>query len=85
MRGFRAVYLGVFFNVMIMATVCLAAVKLGGIAFGWTPLQALLLASLITVVYSLLGGFLGVLATDLFQFVVAMIGSAWSGTWPNTS
>lgn len=75
LRGFRAVYLGVFFNVMIMATVCLAAVKLGGIAFGWTPLQALLLASLITVVYSLLGGFLGVLATDLFQFVVAMIGS----------
>src|SRR5690606_27078652 len=30
LRGFRALYLGVFFNVMIMANVCLAAIKLGG-------------------------------------------------------
>jgi Na+/proline symporter len=81
LRGFRAVYLGVFFNVMIMATVCLAGVKLGSVALGLTPLQTLLGASLVTVAYSMLGGFVGVLATDLFQFVVAMAGSVGAAIW----
>ena len=49
LRGFRAVYLGFFFNVMIMANVCLAAVKLGGIALGLSPVETLLIASLVTV------------------------------------
>ncbi|MDX1939317.1 MAG: sodium:solute symporter family protein [Saprospiraceae bacterium] len=75
LRGFRAIYLGVFFNVMIMATVCLAGIKIGGVMLGLSPTQTLLLATSVTVIYSVIGGFAGVIWTDFFQFVIAMIGS----------
>ncbi len=75
LRGFRAIYLGVFFNVMIMAAVCLAAIKIGGILFGLAPWQCVLYASIITVIYSAFGGLKGVIFTDFLQFIVAMIGS----------
>jgi SSS family solute:Na+ symporter len=75
LRGFRALYLGVFFNVAIMATVSLAAIKIGGIMFKFTPVQTLLIAAAITVVYSALGGLTSVLLTDFFQFIIAMIGA----------
>ncbi|WP_111669343.1 sodium:solute symporter family protein [Algoriphagus litoralis] len=75
LRGFRAIYLGLFFNVVIMATVSLAAIKIGGVMLGLTPVQTLLIASIVTVVYSSLGGLKGVLLTDFFQFFIAMIGS----------
>ena len=78
LRGFRSLYLGVFFNVMIMANVCLAAIKLGGVALGLAPWETLLLASLITVAYSSLGGLRGVLITDFVQFAIAMVGSVWA-------
>ena len=75
LRAFRAIYLGVFFNVVIMATVSLAAIKIGGVMLGLSPIQTLLIASLVTVVYSSLGGLKGVLLTDFFQFFIAIIGS----------
>ncbi len=75
LRGFRALYLGLFFNVVIMATVSLAAIKIGGVMLGLTPIQTLLIASIVTVAYSSLGGLKGVLLTDFFQFFIAMIGS----------
>ena len=75
LRGFRALYLGVFFNILIMASVSLAMIKIGGVMLGWTPLQTLLAASIITVAYSSLGGLRGVLITDFFQFGIAMIGA----------
>jgi Na+/proline symporter len=75
LRAFRAIYLGVFFNVVIMATVSLAAIKIGGVMLGLSPIETLLLASVVTVVYSSLGGLKGVLLTDFFQFFIAMIGS----------
>ncbi|MEP2935497.1 MAG: sodium:solute symporter family protein [Gilvibacter sp.] len=78
LRGFRALYLGVFFNVMIMAAVCLAAIKIGGVMFGLTPLECVLYAGLVTVIYSTLGGLRGVIFTDFLQFIVAMIGSIWA-------
>ena len=78
LRGFRAIYLGVFFNVMIMATVCLAAIKIGGVMLGLSPLQTLAIASVVTVAYSSLGGLRGVLITDFFQFILAMIGTVWA-------
>lgn len=78
LRGFRALYLGVFFNVMIMATVSLAAIKIGGVLLGLSPLQTLVIAGVVTVLYSSLGGFTGVLLTDFFQFGIAMIGSIWA-------
>jgi Na+/proline symporter len=74
LRGFRAIYLGLFFNVMIMATVCLAAIKIGNVLLGLAPWETLLISSIITVAYTMVGGFKGVLFTDFFQFILAMIG-----------
>lgn len=78
LRGFRAIYLGVFFNVVIMATVCLAAVKIGHVMLGLSPAQTLLISSVVTVIYSALGGLKGVLITDFVQFIIAMAGSVWA-------
>ena len=80
LRGFRAIYLGVFFNVMIMATVSLAAIKIGGVMLGLTPIQTIFWASVVTVLYSLLGGLKGVIITDFFQFIIAMIGAVWAAS-----
>jgi Na+/proline symporter len=75
LRGFRAVYLGVFFNVMIMATVTLAAIKIGGVLLGLDKYATVLIAGAITVVYSATSGLWGVVVTDLLLFVIAMVGS----------
>ena len=75
LRGFRAVYLGVLFNIIIMASVTLAAIKIGSVMMGWTALQTVVIAAGVTMVYSALGGLRGVVLTDLVQFVLAMIGS----------
>ncbi len=75
LRGFRAIYLGVFFNIMIMAAVSLAAIKIGGVVLGLSPLQSVFWAMLVTVCFSTLGGLRGVLITDFMLFVVAMAGA----------
>ena len=77
LRGFRALYLGVFFNVIIMATVCLAGIKIGSVLLGFSPLKTLLIISIITVFYSSLGGLRGVIITDFFQFILAMVATIW--------
>ena len=80
LRGFRAVYLGVFFNVMIMATVTLAAIKIGGILLGADRYATVLVAGSLTALYSATSGLWGVVVTDLLLFAIAMIGSvcaAW--------
>ncbi len=74
LRGFRALYLGFFFNVVIMATVSLAAIKIGSVLLGLKPLETILMGSLITVVYSVLGGLRGVLFTDFVQFFMSIGG-----------
>ncbi len=75
LRGFRAIYLGVFFNIMIMAAVSLAAIKIGGVMLGFSPIKSILLASIVTVIFSTMGGLKGVLITDFLLFIVAMIGA----------
>ncbi len=75
LRGFRALYLGVFFNVCIMATVSLAAIKIGGILLGLSPVQTILIASVVTVVFSAAGGFRAVVLTDFVLFFLAMVGA----------
>ena len=80
LRGFRALYLGVFYNVMIIATVTLAATKIGGVLLGLDPLTTVLVAGSVAMVYSATSGLWGVVVTDLVLFVVAMAGSvaaAW--------
>lgn len=81
LRGFRALYLGVFFNVIIMASVSLAAIKIGGVMLGISPLQTILIATAITVIYSALGGLRGILITDFLQFMVAVAGSIAAAIW----
>jgi SSS family solute:Na+ symporter len=78
LRGFRALYLGIFFNVMIMATVTLAAIKIGGVMLGLNPFQTVLIASVVTVIYTSLGGLRGVILTDFVQFIMAMVGLVWA-------
>ena len=75
LRAFRAIYLGFFFNVMIMATVTLAGIKIGSVLFDLRPIETVLICSIITVIYSSLGGLRGVILTDFLQFIIAMIGS----------
>ena len=74
LRGFRAIYLGVFFNVMIMATVALAGIKIAGVLLGLSPVETVIIGGVITVIYTSLGGLRGVILTDFFQFILAMIG-----------
>ncbi len=81
LRAFRAVYLGVFFNVVIMATVILAAIKIGEVMLGLSPLATVLLASVTTVAYAALGGLRGVILTDFFQFILAMGGIIWAAVF----
>lgn len=75
LRGFRAIYLGVFFNTMIMASVTLAAIKIGGVLLGLNKYEVVLVAGTVTALYSAVGGLWGVVVTDLLLFVIAMIGS----------
>jgi SSS family solute:Na+ symporter len=75
LRKFRAVYLGVIFNVITMSAVNLAAIKIGGIMLGLEPWETIVGAGLITVAFSALGGFKGVVYTDFLLFFVAMAGA----------
>jgi len=75
LRGFRAVYLGVIFNIMAMAAVTLAAIKIGQVMLGITPIQTVAIAGTITVIFSALGGFRGVVFTDFILFFVAIAGA----------
>lgn len=75
LRKFRAIYLGVMFNVITMAAVTLAAIKIGGIMLGLEPWETVVSAGLITVVFSALGGFKGVVYSDFLLFFVAMAGA----------
>jgi len=78
LRGFRAIYLGVIFNVITMAGVCLAGAKIANILLGISQEQTLIYSSIIVVIYSSLGGLKGVLITDFVQFIIAMVGSVWA-------
>ena len=78
LRGFRALYLGLVFNVLVMGTVSLAAIKFGEILLGWQGWFTLLIACTVTIVYSVLGGLRAVIITDFIQFVLAMAGSVFA-------
>ena len=75
LRGFRALYLGLLFNVFAMAGVTLAAIKIGSIMLGLQPWETILYAGTVTVIFSALGGFKGVVYTDFILFFTAMAGA----------
>jgi len=71
-RGFRAVYLGLFFNCMIMAAVNLATCKIAGILFGLDRWQTLLFVGILNVTFAAFSGLWGVLVIDMIQFFMKM-------------
>ena len=74
LRGFRAIYLGGFFNIVVIATVCLALIKISGVMFAWPAWKTLIVASIVMIAYTTIGGLRSILVTDFFQFGVAMVG-----------
>lgn len=75
LRGFRSIYLGIIFSILVMGTVSLAAIKIGGILLGLTPIQTILLASIVVLIINAISGFEGVLLTDFVLFIFAMTGA----------
>ena len=79
-RGFRAVYLGLFFNCVIMGSVTLAATKIANVMLGWNFWTTVAVCALICIPFASMSGLWGVLAIDMVQFVIAMFGvfaAAW--------
>ncbi len=79
-RGFRSLYLGLFFNCVIMATVNLAAAKIASVLLGWPLSTTLLVCAALSIFFAATSGLWGVLVTDFIQFGIAMSGSiaaAW--------
>ena len=74
-RGFRALYLGLFFNLVIMASVNLAAVKIANVMLGWPMGKTLVICAVINVAFAATSGLWGVLVTDFIQFGIAMSGA----------
>jgi Na+/proline symporter len=72
LRGFRAIYLGLFFNCIIMATVNLAACKIAAVLFGLERWQTLLSLGLLNVAFAAHSGLWGVLVIDMIQFFIKM-------------
>src|SRR5205823_9407048 len=79
-RGFRAVYLGLCFNCIIMATVNLAASKIAAVLLGWPMARTLLVCAVLNVAFAATSGLWGVLVTDFIQFGIAMTGS-FAAAW----
>ncbi len=75
LRGFRALYLGVFFNVVIMASVTLAAIKISGVLLGVDKYTTVIVAAGVTMVYAASAGLWGVVVTDFLQFGIAIVGA----------
>jgi Na+/proline symporter len=81
LRGFRAVYLGLLFNIFIIATVTLAMIKISGVLLNISPLTTVIIASTVTLAYSALGGIRSVILTDFLQFTIAIIGAVWAAVY----
>lgn len=75
LRGFRAVYLGFFFNVLVLASASLALLKFSAIMLNINAVAVLITVSAVVLVYSTIGGLKSILWTDFFLFIFAMIGA----------
>ena len=71
-RGFRAIYLGLFFNCVIIASVNLAAVKIASVLFGWPRIETLVLLAAVPIVFAATAGLWGVMVTDMIQFCITI-------------
>ncbi len=71
-RGFRALYLGLFFNCWIIATVNLALVKIAGVLFGWPRAETLAISVVVPIIFAATAGLWGVMVTDTIQFCITI-------------
>ena len=75
LRGFRTLYIGLIGNTIIMAGTIVAMIKILGVLMGTDPVTTMLVAGIITMLFTMLGGFTAVLWADFILFITAMIGS----------
>lgn len=75
LRGFRAIYLGIIYNLVVTATVLLGAVKIGAVLFGLSPAVILTVTAIVSIAYTTLSGIRGTIYTDFFMFTVVMGGA----------
>jgi Na+/proline symporter len=75
LRGFRTLYIGLIGNTLIMAGVIVAMIKILGVLMGTDPVTTMLIAGIITMIFTMLGGFTAVIWADFLLFIIAMIGS----------
>ncbi|TSE10565.1 sodium:solute symporter family protein [Aquimarina algiphila] len=75
LRIFRSVYLGFIFNILAMSGVTLAAIKIGQVMLGLSAIETVGYAAIVTLVFSAIGGFKGVVYSDFLLFFVAMAGA----------
>ncbi len=75
LRGFRAGYLAVPVNLIVMGWVNLAMVEIASTALDIPRLSALLVCFFLASGYAMLSGLWGVVVTDLFQFWLAVVGA----------
>src|SRR3954464_11752436 len=72
LRGFRAIYLAIPINLIILGWVTRAMIKILTISLGISPVLAVGICFVITVIYAVAAGLWAVLWTDLIQFIVKM-------------
>ncbi|MEK6692168.1 MAG: sodium:solute symporter family protein [Nitrospirota bacterium] len=75
LRGFKAIYFSVAIHTIIKAQVILAMAKIMDVSLGWGKWESIAISSCITIAYSMLSGYWGVVTTDFFQFIIAMVGA----------
>ncbi|MCH7955342.1 MAG: Na+:solute symporter [Candidatus Marinimicrobia bacterium] len=75
LRGFRALYLAIPINLIVMGWVTLAMVKIIELTIGVDKWIAVGITLAVTLLYSTMSGLWGVVMTDMLQFVIAMAGS----------
>jgi len=75
LRAFRAVYLGIVYNLVTTAVVLLGAVKIGTVMFGVSATTILVVTAVISLVYSVFSGIRGTIYADFFLFLVIMAGA----------
>ncbi|MDD4017324.1 MAG: Na+:solute symporter, partial [Kiritimatiellae bacterium] len=81
LRGFRAIYLGVVYNLIILGAASLGAIKIGQIMFGLSPEMSLLYSMTGVAIYATLGGLTGSMWADFYQFSVAMAGTVFAAVY----
>lgn len=75
LRGFKSLYFSVAIHTIIKAQVILAMAKILDVSMGWGKWESIFISSGITIAYSMLSGYWGVVTTDFLQFIIAMAGA----------